>query len=83
MPRISIIVPAYQVQAYLGECLESVLTQSFRDFELIAVDDCSPDGSGELLDEFARTDDRVRVVHLPENVGLGRARNAGMELATG
>jgi CDP-glycerol glycerophosphotransferase (TagB/SpsB family)/glycosyltransferase involved in cell wall biosynthesis len=83
MPRISIVVPAYQVQAYLGECLESVLTQSFRDFELIAVDDCSPDGTGELLDEFARTDDRVRVVHLPENVGLGRARNAGMELATG
>ncbi|MEY9849337.1 CDP-glycerol glycerophosphotransferase (TagB/SpsB family)/glycosyltransferase involved in cell wall biosynthesis [Streptacidiphilus sp. BW17] len=83
MPRISIIVPAYQVQAYLGECLESVLGQSFTDFEVIAVDDCSPDGSGEILDGFARADDRVRVVHLDENVGLGRARNAGMELATG
>jgi len=83
MPRISVVVPAYQVQAYLGECLDSVLTQSFRDFELIGVDDSSPDGCGEIFDEYARTDDRVRVLHLPENVGLGRARNAGIDVATG
>ncbi|MEZ0065370.1 CDP-glycerol glycerophosphotransferase (TagB/SpsB family)/glycosyltransferase involved in cell wall biosynthesis [Streptacidiphilus sp. MAP12-20] len=83
MPRISVVVPVYQVQAYLGECLESVLGQSFRDIEVIAVDDCSPDGSGAILDGFAQADDRVRVLHLAENVGLGRARNAGMELATG
>jgi glycosyltransferase involved in cell wall biosynthesis len=83
MPRISIVVPAYQVQAYLGECLDSVLGQSFRDFELIGVDDRSPDGSGEILDEYAQSDERVRVLHLPENVGLGRARNAGIEVATG
>ena len=83
MPRISIVVPAYQVQAYLGECLDSVLGQSFRDFELIGVDDRSPDGSGEILDEYAQSDERVRVLHLPENVGLGRARNAGIEIATG
>ncbi|MBC3843914.1 glycosyltransferase family 2 protein [Streptacidiphilus sp. 4-A2] len=83
MPRISVIVPAYQVQAYLGECLDSVLDQSFRDFELIGVDDCSPDGSGEIFDEYARKDERVRVLHLTENVGLGRARNAGIDVATG
>jgi glycosyltransferase involved in cell wall biosynthesis len=83
MPRISVIVPAYQVQAYLGQCLDSVLGQSYLDFELIGVDDCSPDGSGEILDEYARKDERVRVLHLPENVGLGRARNAGIDVATG
>ncbi|KES03610.1 glycosyl transferase [Streptomyces toyocaensis] len=83
MPRFSVIVPAYQVQAYLHECLESVLTQSYPDLELIAVDDCSPDACGAVIDEFAARDPRVRVVHLPENVGLGRARNAGMERATG
>ncbi|MDI3389410.1 bifunctional glycosyltransferase family 2 protein/CDP-glycerol:glycerophosphate glycerophosphotransferase [Streptomyces sp. B-S-A8] len=83
MPRFSVIVPAYKVQAYLREALHSVLRQSFADLELIAVDDCSPDGSGELIDELAAADPRVRPVHLPENVGLGRARNAGIEHATG
>ncbi|KAA0930494.1 bifunctional glycosyltransferase/CDP-glycerol:glycerophosphate glycerophosphotransferase [Streptomyces apricus] len=83
MPRFSVIVPAYQVQAYLHECMASVLEQSFTDFELIAVDDCSPDACGAILDEFAAGDPRVRAVHLKENVGLGRARNAGMRYATG
>ncbi|MDQ1038282.1 CDP-glycerol glycerophosphotransferase (TagB/SpsB family)/glycosyltransferase involved in cell wall biosynthesis [Streptomyces sp. V3I8] len=83
MPRFSVIVPAYQVQAYLHECMASVLEQSFTDLELIAVDDCSPDAGGAILDEFAAGDPRVRVVHLKENVGLGRARNAGMRYATG
>ncbi|MDQ8705800.1 bifunctional glycosyltransferase family 2 protein/CDP-glycerol:glycerophosphate glycerophosphotransferase [Streptomyces sp. LHD-70] len=83
MPRFSVIVPAYKVQAYLYESLHSVLRQSFTDLELIAVDDCSPDGSGEIIDELAAADLRVRPVHLTENVGLGRARNAGMEHATG
>ncbi|MFF4649508.1 CDP-glycerol glycerophosphotransferase family protein [Streptomyces sp. NPDC001380] len=83
MPRFSIIVPAYKVQAYLGPCIDSVLTQSFEDFELIGVDDRSPDACGEIFDEAAARDDRVTVLHLPENVGLGRARNAGLEAATG
>ncbi|MFC5906951.1 bifunctional glycosyltransferase/CDP-glycerol:glycerophosphate glycerophosphotransferase [Streptacidiphilus monticola] len=83
MPQFSVIVPAYRVQAYLGECLDSVLEQSCADFELIGVDDASPDGCGEIFDQYAARDPRVRVLHLPENVGLGRARNAGMEIATG
>ncbi|GAA3504015.1 bifunctional glycosyltransferase family 2 protein/CDP-glycerol:glycerophosphate glycerophosphotransferase [Streptomyces prasinosporus] len=83
MPRFSVIVPAYQVQAYLHECLESVLSQSYADLELIAVDDCSPDACGAVIDEFAARDPRVRAVHLPRNTGLGPARNAGMERATG
>ncbi|MFC1417062.1 bifunctional glycosyltransferase/CDP-glycerol:glycerophosphate glycerophosphotransferase [Streptacidiphilus cavernicola] len=83
MPRFSVIVPAYRVQAYLGECLTSVLSQTFEDFELIGVDDCSPDGCGEIFDEFARADPRVKVLHLAENAGLGGARNAGLAVATG
>ncbi|MFF8596044.1 CDP-glycerol glycerophosphotransferase family protein [Streptomyces sp. NPDC015220] len=83
MPRFSVIVPAYRVQAYLPECLESVLSQSFTDFELIAVDDCSPDACGAIADEFAARDPRVRAVHLPHNQGLGPARNAGMAEAGG
>ncbi|MEV0227648.1 bifunctional glycosyltransferase family 2 protein/CDP-glycerol:glycerophosphate glycerophosphotransferase [Streptomyces sp. NPDC050704] len=83
MPRFSVIVPAYKVQAYLHECMASVLEQSFTDFELIAVDDCSPDACGAIIDEFTARDPRVRAVHLKENAGLGPARNAGMEHATG
>ncbi|MCF6526445.1 bifunctional glycosyltransferase family 2 protein/CDP-glycerol:glycerophosphate glycerophosphotransferase [Streptomyces sp. JJ36] len=83
MPRLSVIVPVYKVQGYLRECLDSVLGQSFTDLELIGVDDCSPDGSGRILDEYAARDSRVTALHLAENVGLGRARNAGAERATG
>ncbi|MCS0602566.1 CDP-glycerol glycerophosphotransferase family protein [Streptomyces sp. LP11] len=83
MPRFSLIVPCFKVQGFLRECLDSVLDQCFTDFELIAVDDRSPDGCGAILDEYAARDPRVRVLHLPENVGLGRARNAGLPLATG
>ncbi|GHD99688.1 bifunctional glycosyltransferase/CDP-glycerol:glycerophosphate glycerophosphotransferase [Streptomyces alanosinicus] len=83
MPRFSVIVPAYQVQAYLSECLDSVLSQSYPDLELIAVDDCSPDACGAIIDEYAARDARVRAVHLRENQGLGRARNAGMAEASG
>lgn len=83
MPRLTLIVPAYNVQGYIRECLDSVLQQDFTDFEIVAVDDCSPDGSGDIMDEFASRDSRVRVLHLSENVGLGRARNAGIEQATG
>ncbi|SDK87141.1 bifunctional glycosyltransferase/CDP-glycerol:glycerophosphate glycerophosphotransferase [Streptomyces indicus] len=83
MPRFSVIVPVFNVQGFLRECLDSVLGQSFTDLELIAVDDCSPDHSGTILDEYAARDSRVRVVHLTENVGLGRARNVGVEHASG
>lgn len=83
MPRFSVIVPVFHVQAYLHACLDSVLGQSFGDIEVIVVDDCSPDGSGEIADAYAAHDPRVTVLHLPENVGLGPARNAGLARATG
>ncbi|MFF7449289.1 MULTISPECIES: CDP-glycerol glycerophosphotransferase family protein [unclassified Streptomyces] len=83
MPRFSVIVPAYEVQAYLHACLDSALSQSYADLELIAVDDCSPDACGAIIDEFAARDPRVRPVHLAENRGRGGARNAGLAVATG
>jgi CDP-glycerol glycerophosphotransferase len=80
---LSIVLPVYNVQGYLRQCLDSMLSQSFADFEIVAVDDCSPDNSGAILAEYAARDPRVRVVTAPENLGLGRARNLGLEHATG
>ncbi|WP_175407610.1 CDP-glycerol:glycerophosphate glycerophosphotransferase [Streptomyces sp. TRM64462] len=83
MPRFSVIVPAYDVQAHLHACLESVLSQSFDDLELIVVDDRSPDGSRAVVDEVAARDRRVVAVRTREHQGPGPARNAGLDRATG
>lgn len=83
MPRFSIIVPVHDSLGYLRGCLESVLAQSYADFEIIGVDDGSADGSGGLLDSLAAGDGRVRAVHLPEAVTVGERRNAGAEAAKG
>jgi len=81
---ISVVIPVYGVRAYLTECLDSVLGQeSGPGLEVIAVDDASTDGSGALLDERARADSRLRVVHLDHSGGPGNARNVGLGKATG
>ncbi len=82
MKRFSIIVPIYNVEKYLRACIDSVLTQTFRDYELILVDDGSPDKSGEICDEYALRDDRIKVIH-KENGGLSDARNVGISIAEG
>ncbi|MET9345900.1 bifunctional glycosyltransferase/CDP-glycerol:glycerophosphate glycerophosphotransferase [Streptomyces termitum] len=82
-PRFSVIVPVHGVEGYIRECLESLLTQDYTDFEIIAVDDHSPDGSGAILDELAARDPRVRPVHRAENGGIGAARNTGIAEARG
>ena len=83
MPLLSIVVPVYGVAGYLRECLDSILSQSFADMEVIAVDDCSPDGCPQILDDYADRDTRLRVIHLERNVGLGPARNVGLDEAIG
>ena len=83
MAFISIIVPVYNVQSYIRACLESVIDQSFSDFEIVVVDDCTPDHSGRIVDDMAAGDVRIRPIHLEANVGLGMARNAGVAAATG
>jgi len=82
-PLLSVIVPVYDVAAYLPRCLDSILSQADRCTQVIAVDDRSPDASGAILDAYAERDSRVRVLHLPTNVGLGQARNVGIDHAIG
>lgn len=81
-PEVSIVVPVYKVEEYLDECVRSILGQTFSNFELILVDDGSPDRCGELCDGYAKEDERVRVIH-KENGGLSDARNAGIDIARG
>lgn len=78
MAQISVIVPVYRVEDYLHRCVDSVLNQTFQDFELILVDDGSPDGCPAICDAYARKDPRVRVIH-QKNGGLSAARNAGID----
>ena len=80
MNKISVVVPIYNVEKYLNRCVDSILNQTFTDFELILVDDGSPDNCGKICDEYAEKDNRVRVIHKP-NGGLSDARNAGIEWA--
>ena len=82
MCEVSVIAAFYNVEPYIRECVESALAQTFQDFELIAVDDGSPDACGAILDEYALTDSRMRVIHKP-NGGLASARNVGIETARG
>ena len=81
-PEISIIVPVYKVEQYLNECIDSILAQTFTDFELILVDDGSPDNCPALCDAAAAKDSRIRVIHKP-NGGVSTARNAGLSAACG
>lgn len=80
MPLISVIVPVYEVEPYLRRCVDSILVQTFADFELILVDDGSPDRCGAICDEYAQKDVRVHVIH-QKNGGLSAARNAGIDWA--
>ena len=81
-PLLSIVLPVYGAEAYLPKCLDSVLAQTFTDFELILVDDGSPDGCGAICDEYAKRDARIRVFHT-ENAGSSAARNYGIDRAEG
>lgn len=78
MEKISVIVPVYKVEAYICRCVDTILSQSYSDFELILVDDGSPDNSGAICDKYAEMDSRIRVIH-QKNSGLSAARNTGLE----
>lgn len=82
MPKVSVIIPVYNVEEYLRQCLDSVVNQTLRDIEIICVDDGSTDGSAAILREYADKDSRVKVL-LHEHTNAGEARNAGMAVATG
>ena len=80
--KISIVVPIYNVEKYLAECIESIQNQSYKNLEIILVDDESPDNSGKIAEKYASNDERIKVIH-KKNGGLSDARNAGIEVATG
>lgn len=82
MPKISVVVPVYRGEKYLRECIESILGQTFKDFELLLLDDGSPDHSGDICDRYAQKDDRVRVIH-KENEGINATRRRGVHEAKG
>ncbi len=79
MPKISLIIPCYKVEKWLPDCLNSILSQSFDDWEAICVDDGSPDNCGKMLDEYAKKDSRIKVIH-QQNQGLSMARNAAYSI---
>lgn len=81
-PKVSIIVPIYNVEKYLNRCMDSLLNQTLKDIEIIMVDDGSPDRCPQMCDEYAKRDSRIKVIH-KKNAGLGYARNSGLEVATG
>lgn len=80
--KISVIVPVYKVEKYLARCVDSIINQTYKNLEIILVDDGSPDGCGAMCDEYAKRDERIKVIH-KENSGQSAARNAGLDLATG
>ena len=82
-PKISVIVPVYKVEKYLDKCVESIVNQTYKNLEIILVDDGSPDNCPAMCDEWAEKDERIRVIHNKENGGVSSARNAALEVATG
>ena len=82
IPKISVIVAVYKAEAYLHRCVDSLLAQTFQDFEILLIDDGSPDNSGKICDDYAKQDVRIRVFH-KENEGVGSARQCGIDHARG
>ena len=83
MPKVSVIIPVYNVERYLRQCMDSVVNQTLKDIEIICVNDCSPDNSIAILQEYANKDNRIKIINLKENGGLGHARNVALEHVTG
>ncbi|MCD8019186.1 MAG: glycosyltransferase [Clostridiales bacterium] len=82
MPKFSVIVPIYNVETYIRDCVESLQNQTLKEIEIILVDDGSPDNCGSVIDEYAAADDRIKVIH-KKNGGVSAARNDGLKVATG
>jgi glycosyltransferase involved in cell wall biosynthesis len=81
-PQLSIIIPVYNVEQYINQCIESILAQKYQDYEIILIDDGSTDCSGEICDNYAQKDDRIKTIHKP-NGGVSSARNIGLQMSKG
>jgi len=82
-PKVSIIVPIYNVEAYLSRCLDSLVNQTLKDIEIICINDCSPDNSAVILEKYAKKDKRLKIINLEKNQGVSAARNIGIKQAIG
>ena len=80
---ISVVIPVYKVEQYLAKCLDSVINQTYKNLEIICVNDCSPDNSAQILQEYAAKDNRINIINHEKNSGLSAARNTGLKIATG
>lgn len=83
MHKVSVIIPIYNVEEYLPKCLDSVINQTYKDLEIICVNDCSPDNCDKILQDYASKDERIKIINREKNGGLSAARNTGMDAATG
>ncbi|MBQ8482008.1 MAG: glycosyltransferase family 2 protein [Alphaproteobacteria bacterium] len=83
IPKVSIVIPVYNVEEYIKQCLDSIVNQTLQDIEIIVVNDCSPANEDKIIQEFAHKDSRIKYIKLEKNVGQGEARNIGLSQATG
>lgn len=83
MYKVSIIIPIYNVEQYLAQCLDSVINQTYKNIEIICVNDCSLDNSFRILDEYSKNDKRIKIINRENNGGLSAARNTGLDNASG
>ena len=83
MYKVSIIIPVYNVEQYLAQCLDSVINQTYKNIEIICVNDCSLDNSFKILDEYSKNDKRIKIINRENNGGLSAARNTGLDNASG
>ena len=81
MPKVTVIIPVYNVEKYLRECLDSVINQTLQDIEIICINDCTPDNSPAILEEYAQKDSRIKIIKNEKNLGLGETRNVALPLA--
>src|ERR1035437_4413371 len=83
MPKLSIIVPFYKAEKYAKKCIDSILNQSFKNFEIIAINDASPDNTFSILKKYQTIDNRIKIINHENNLGVAEARNSGLRVASG
>ena len=81
--KVSVIIPIYNVEKYLAKCLDSVLNQTYKNLEILCIDDCSPDNSALILEKYSKQDNRIKIIKREKNGGLSAARNTGIDASTG
>lgn len=82
-PLVSIVIPVYKAEEYIGKCIESLQNQTYSNLQIILIEDSSPDNSGQICDDYAAKDDRITVIHHERNMGVSKTRNDGLAIVKG